>query len=213
MVMAIISWQFLLASLVVIVTPGPDLAFVTSVLMRSRDQRPALLVASGMVLAGGCHALLGICGITVVLSNHPGVFHGLRTIGAAVLACYGLLTLGAVLGAGFRTSGAAAPPGGVTAEPVRRPLLAGFGCTATNPKVGIFLLAFLPQFAPRATSSGLVLLPLAVVYLGMCALWLFLWIQLLSRLQAARRLDRIRPGIEVVMGATLLIFAARLAYG
>jgi threonine/homoserine/homoserine lactone efflux protein len=210
-----ISWQFLLASLVVIITPGPDLAFLTSVLMRSRTRRPALLAASGMLLAGGCHALLGIGGITLLLSDHPGIFRTLRAIGAAILAAYGLLTLRAVLIARSGTprtgtpSGAPDPPRG----PLRHPFLSGFGCTAANPKVGIFLLAFLPQFAPQAAATGVVLLPLAAVYLGMVAGWLVLWIQLFSRLQASLRLDRVRPGIEIVMGTVLLLFAAKLAYG
>jgi len=213
--MAIISWQFLLASLAVIITPGPDLAFLTSVLMRSRDRRPALLAASGMVLAGGCHALLGLCGITLILSGHPGIFHALRTVGAAVLAAYGLLTLRAVAIARFSRAGAsrvaAAPE--PPARSLRHPFLSGFGCTAANPKVGIFLIAFLPQFAPRPTSTGVVLLPLATTYLGMGAVWLGLWIYLLSMLQDKLRLDRIRPGIEIGMGTVLLIFAAKMAYG
>lgn len=210
-----ISWQFLLASLVVIMTPGPDLAFLTSVLMRSRDRRPALLAAGGMVLAGGCHALLGICGMSLILSGHPGIFHALRTVGAAVLAAYGLLTLRAMVIARFSTPGRLTPAGAIIPTPraLRHPVLSGFGCTAANPKVGIFLLAFLPQFAPQATSTGAVLLPLAAAYLGMVALWLGLWIQLLSRLQGKLRLDRIRPGIEIVMATVLLIFAAKMAYG
>ncbi len=213
--MTTISWQFLLACLAVIITPGPDLAFLTSVLMRSQDRRPALLAAGGMVLAGGCHALLGICGMTLLLSGHPGVFRALRTAGAVVLAAYGFLMLRAAVIARFSTSGALTPAG-VTdppRRPLRHPFLSGFGCTAANPKVGVFLLAFLPQFAPQATSTGAVLLPLAAVYLGMVALWLVVWIQLVSRLQDSLRLDSIRPGIEIVMGAGLLIFAAKMPQG
>jgi threonine/homoserine/homoserine lactone efflux protein len=205
-----ISWQFLLASLVVIITPGPDLAFLTSILMRSRDRRPALLAASGMVLAGGCHALLGVCGITLILYGHPGVFHVLRGVGAAALAVYGLLTLRAVVIARFDTDGTSTTP---AVPPLRHPFLSGFGCTATNPKVGLFLIAFLPQFAPRATSSGTVLLPLAAVYLGMVAGWLWLWIRLVGTFADRLRLDRLRPGLGILLGTVLLIFAAKLAYG
>ncbi|MEO6501972.1 MAG: LysE family translocator [Jatrophihabitantaceae bacterium] len=213
--MTIISWQFLLACLAVIITPGPDLAFLTSVLMRGHGRRPAVLAASGMVLAGGCHALLGICGMSLILSSHPGVFRALRTAGAAVLAAYGLLMLRAVVIARFSAAAASTPQGATDSprKPLRHPLLSGFACTAANPKVGVFLLAFLPQFAPRATSTGAVLLPLAAVYLGMVALWLGLWIQLVSRLQDSLRIDRIRPGVELVVGAGLLLFAAKMAYG
>ena len=213
--MSSISSQSLLASVPVIVSPVPDLAFLTSVIVRSRDRRPARLAASGMVLAGGCHALLGICGITLLLSSHPGMFRALRIAGAAVLAAYGLLTLSAVAMARVSSPRALISTGSMDRPPrsLRHPFLSGFGCTATNPKVGIFLLAFLPQFAPRATSTGAVLLPLAAAYLGMVALWLGLWIQLLGRLQNSLRLDRIRPGIEIVMGTVLLLFAVRMAFG
>jgi len=206
--MSTISWQFLLASLAVIVPPGPDLTFLTSILMRSRDRRPALLAASGMVLAGGFHALLGIAGLSLILAGHPGLFHALHTVGAAVLAGYGLFTLRAVV---MARSGA--PTATTTGSPLPHPFLAGFGCTAANPKVGIFLIAFLPQFAPRTTSTGAVLLPLAAVYLGLVALWLGIWVGLLGSLQHKLPLDRIRPGIGIVMGTVLLLFAAKLAYG
>jgi threonine/homoserine/homoserine lactone efflux protein len=213
-VITTVPWQFVLASLVVIMTPGPDLALLTSVLMRSRGRRPAVLAASGMVAAGGCHASLGICGVALILASHPGVFRALRTVGAAVLAGYGLLMLRAAVMSRFGAS-RAGTPATVTGPPqsLRHPFLAGFGCTAANPKVGIFLLAFLPQFAPPATSTGVVLLPLAAGYLAMVALWLGLWIQLVSRLRGRLRLDGIRPGIETVAGTVLLVFAAKLAHG
>lgn len=211
--MSTISWQFLLASAAVIITPGPDLAFLTSVLMRSRNRRPALLAAGGMVLAGGCHAMLGICGVTLILSSHPGTFRALRAAGAVVLAVYGLLILRAVATA-WLTPVAPGPTGSENRppRPLRHPFLSGFGCTATNPKVGIFLLAFLPQFAPEAT-TGVALLPLAAAYFGMVAVWLALWIHLLGRLQNSPLLERVRPGIEAVMGTTLLLFAAKMAFG
>jgi threonine/homoserine/homoserine lactone efflux protein len=173
------------------------------------------LLAVSARLAGGCHALLGIWGITLVLSSHPSIFRALRTAGAAVLAAYGILTLRAVAIARFSTPGASMSTGstGPPPRPLRHPFLSGFGCTATNPNVGIFLLAFLPQFVPQATSAGTDLLPLAAAYLGMVALWLGLWIHLLSRLQKSPRLDRIGPGIEIVMGTALVLFAAHMAYG
>ncbi|HEX8079244.1 MAG TPA: LysE family translocator [Jatrophihabitans sp.] len=211
---AVISWHFLFAAVVVIVTPGPDIAFLTSILLRSRNRRAAILAASGMMLAGIGHAALGIGGMTLVLYDHPGLFLTLRACGAVILACYGLVILKGLIDqaradpepAGLPAAGAAS-----AARPVRHPFIAGFGCTAANPKVGLFLVAFLPQFVPHDAATTAALLSLATTYLALGALWLAFWIYLIGRLQDAPALVRIRPATELVMGVVLLFFAARLA--
>jgi threonine/homoserine/homoserine lactone efflux protein len=213
-----VTWQFLSASILVIVTPGPDLTFLTSILLRSRKRRAAILAATGMILAGVGHAVLGIGGMTLVLYDHPSLFFTLRACGAAVLALYGLMTLKGLFDQIRRARAGLQPEArlrraesGVIARPLRHPFLSGFGCTAANPKVGLFLVAFLPQFVPPATATTTPLVTLAATYLTLGALWLAFWIYLIGRLQDAPALDRIRPIAELVMGVALLFFAVRLA--
>ncbi|MBB1242267.1 LysE family transporter [Streptomyces durbertensis] len=68
-----------------------------------------------------------------------------------------------------------------------RHLLLGFLCTAGNPKVGLFLTVFLPQFLPATQPSAAALTLLAAVYLTIGALWLLLLTEVGVRIMTADR--------------------------
>ncbi|MGW7412384.1 LysE family translocator [Streptomyces sp. NPDC054863] len=89
----------------------------------------------------------------------------------------------------------------------------GLLCTGSNPKVGIFLMAFLPQFVPSGMEPTAGLALLACCYLALGLAWLLVWMKLVHRLSghldspAARR---VISGLTAVVFAT---FALRLALG
>lgn len=157
-----ISLAFLGSALVVIVTPGPDLALLTGILVRTGRRAPALSAAAGMTLAGGGYALLAITGVANLIAHRPA-------------------------------------------------FAAGFASTAVNPKVGLFLLAFLPQFLPADRPSATAMALLAMLYLALVALWLGVYIMVayrVARLLAGAPAQRI---LQAVTGCLLVGLAARLA--
>src|SRR5262245_43250884 len=117
-------------------TPGPDIALASQLVLRFGRRGPGLAASAGMISAGCGHALLSITGVSL-LDAKPMLFTTLRFIGAALLVGWALWSLRE----SFRP-----PPPPTDAPPWRgRAYLVGFLSTATNPKVGLFLLAFLPQ--------------------------------------------------------------------
>jgi threonine/homoserine/homoserine lactone efflux protein len=202
----VITVTFIASSLVVIMTPGPDLAFVTQLLLRHRRREPAYAAAAGMITAGVVQASMGLAGVSLLLRTRPDLFTALRWTGSALLLWWGARALRAALSAQKDTH---------HPRPVqlKRAYVQGFACTATNPKVGLFLVAFLPQFVPRGADPGPALGLLATVYLAMGLTWLLVWITVASRLGGRGVGTRTTRIANLVTGAVLAGFAVRLALG
>jgi threonine/homoserine/homoserine lactone efflux protein len=81
-----------------------------------------------------------------------------------------------------------------------------------NPKLGVFFVAFLPQFVPEGTSSLL----MTLLFGGIQALEALIWyLALGSSAAAARTLltrPRVRRAIDGLTGAVFVFFGARLAF-
>ncbi|MEU4847859.1 LysE family translocator [Streptomyces gilvosporeus] len=214
-----ISGWFLGSSLLVITTPGPDAALVTQLVLRTGRRAPAYAAAAGMLTAGAAHATLAISGVSLVLAGRPGLFTAVRWGGAALMLLWGLRALRSAL-RGHRSPDAPGPASG-RPPPVslRRCWLQGLLCTGANPKVGLFLLAFLPQFVPPGEPPARTMAVLAAVHLSLAALWLALLsgaVHLLRRWVTARRPDAGAGAarvVEAVVGTVFIGFAVRLGLG
>lgn len=130
---------FLAVSVLVTVAPGPDnLMVLGQSLARGR--------AAGFGLALGCalgcftHTLWATLGVSAILLASPNAFMALKLAGAAYLTWLGVQAL--------RSGSVAAPKAdGNPGLPWHRYVARGFIANAINPKVALFFLAFLPQFA------------------------------------------------------------------
>lgn len=199
----VITPTFIGSSAVIIMTPGPDLAFITRKVIR-HGRRSAFAVAAGMISAGALQAAAGFGGVALLLHNEPGLLTALRWAGAAVLCTFGALAIRAALWP--QTSGTAP-----TRWVARGSYWQGMACTGSNPKVGLFLVAYLPEFLPAGPGVGTAALELASTYLLMGLAWLVVWtsfVDQLSRIVLAPRMLRIA---DLLVGIVLLAFAAKLA--
>ncbi|WDZ83715.1 LysE family translocator [Micromonospora cathayae] len=201
----IVSGAFLLSSLLVIASPGPDSALVVHRVVRAGRRAPAYLTMAGILTAGTLHATLAVVGVAELLDRHPEQLTALRWAGALGLFGWGAV----ILVASVRTRAAA--PTTAPARPRLHPYWQGVLCTGTNPKVGVFLLAFLPQFVPAGVPPDRAMTVLAAVYLSLAAVWLVTLTETTHRLR--RRVDR--PGllraVELVTGVLFMGFAVRMA--
>ncbi|KIC16464.1 LysE family translocator [Leisingera sp. ANG-DT] len=125
---------FIPAALALNLTPGADMMFCLGQGLRSG--RAAAVAASAGISAGSMvHVALAGLGLGAVVSAMPGLFDVIRWIGVGYLLylAWGALRCGAVQ--------ADAP-----SVPARRAFRSGFLVNLTNPKVILFVLAFVPQF-------------------------------------------------------------------
>ena len=129
---------FLAAGIVLNLTPGADVMFATASGL-SGGPKAGAVAGLGVGLGGLFHVTLAAIGVSALLAAHPAALTGLKWAGAGYLLYLAVKSWRA---------GAAVPGRGV-AHPGRA-LWRGFVTNALNPKVALFVLAFLPQFTDPA---------------------------------------------------------------
>jgi threonine/homoserine/homoserine lactone efflux protein len=135
---------FLIASVALALAPGPDNIFVLT--QSALFGRPAgLLVTLGLCTGLLMHTAAVTLGVAAIVQASAFAFNALKAVGAGYLLYLAWLA--------WRASATSiSTPRG--AERSRRSLyLRGVVMNVTNPKVAIFFLAFLPQFADPARGA------------------------------------------------------------
>ena len=151
---------FLLASLVLAVTPGPGVAYIVA---RTLAQgRAAGLASVAGVAAGNLgNALAASIGLAALFAVSAAAFEVVKWAGAAYLGWLGVQAL-------RRPAPTAAAAAGLEARRPARIFRDGFLVALLNPKTTLFFAAFLPQFidpaaaaTPQAASLGAVFVAIA----------------------------------------------------
>lgn len=129
---------FLPAALALNLTPGADMLFCLAQGMKG-GPRPALAASAGISGGTMVHVALAGLGLGALVAAFPWLFGAIRWLGASYLLWLAWRTLAEPLGHG------AAPP----ARPARA-FRDGLVVNLSNPKVILFILAFVPQFVDPA---------------------------------------------------------------
>ncbi|HEX2108554.1 MAG TPA: LysE family translocator [Rubrobacteraceae bacterium] len=162
---------FVAASLAVIFAPGPDNVYVlTRGIAQGREV--ALVSAWGMCSGLLFHTTLAAVGLSAILARSAVAFSLVKYAGAVYLVYLGVRTL--LNKEEFVTSAEEAP-----AARLKTFYFRGLTMNLLNPKVGVFFLAFLPQFVGSATDGvilrlvalGLIFALLSVVVFSAIALF------------------------------------------
>lgn len=157
---------FVVASVLLILAPGPDVIFLISQSI-AQGPRAGFLTALGLACGNLVHTSLAALGISVVFRASPVAFQGLKIAGVAYLL---YLAWKAV-----RPHAPAATNLGQTpAAPHSGLFLRGVFMNVLNPKVALFFLAFLPQFVNPSTGPvwaqmvlyGVIFTALVIVIFG-----------------------------------------------
>ena len=155
-----VSWLlFIVASLVLILTPGQDMILVMS---RSIAQGAAagVATAAGVSLGLVGHTLLATLGLGAILRTSEWLFIALKLVGAAYLVYLGVGLL--------RTKGAELVVQASSRRSLFRLFLDGALSNVSNPKIAIFYFAFLPQFVlPGAVYPTLAVFVLGLLFAGL----------------------------------------------
>lgn len=152
-----VSWLlFIVASLVLIVTPGQDMVLVMS---RSVAQGAAAGVATAAGVSIGLvgHTLLATLGLGAILRTSEWLFMALKLAGAAYLIYLGIGLLRT------KSTGLLVPASSKLS--LLRLFLDGALSNVSNPKIAIFYFAFLPQFVlPGAAHPTLSVMALGLLF-------------------------------------------------
>lgn len=205
---------FIFASIVVILTPGPDCLFlINQSLQRGRYQ--ALLTAWGLS-AGNCfHTLLAATGVSAMILASPVMFTAIRLLGVAYL----LLLAYRII---FVTTAANPSP---TNQYAHQPpyfnhrytaFLQGLVMNMVNIKVAIFFIAYLPQFVVLSAAHSTTDIGMQILFLGLiftfCVVIIFSAVGLLAgSISDINHFDiQSSPALRVCFGGVYILIALQL---
>jgi len=196
---------FFAVATVVVVTPGPDMALVARNTLsggRSSGFATAAGTCSGLLV----HSLAAALGLSALLLASSHAFTAVKLAGAVYLVWLGLRGL---LGAGRNGGGVDVPANAVTPWAAFRQ---GLLTNVLNPKVALFFVALLPQFAEPGAGFGFRLATLMALFLAMGLVWLAGYTiavhaagAFLNRASVRRAIERVTGGILVVLGIRLAL--------
>lgn len=194
--------EFALASLVLVVIPGPDQALITRnalVFGRAAGVRTMLGGVSGLTVHAGAAAL----GISALLAQSATAFATLKVLGVVYL-----LFLGARM---LVTAQPGADPSVAVDHGRGTPFVHGLLSNALNPKVALFFVTFLPQFLPEHAATLGPALGLSMLFAAVYLAWFSVLIGLIGVVGQRLRRPRMQAWLERATGITLVVFGLRLA--
>jgi threonine/homoserine/homoserine lactone efflux protein len=192
-------------SLLLAVTPGPDMAVVTKNAL-AHGRRGVILTTTGIGLALSIWVAATAVGLSAVLRASGDLLFVLKLVGAAYLAYLGVRALLESRQRPADLIERVPPP-----APARAIFRQGFLSAISNPKLGVFFVTFLPQFVNPGQALLPRLLELGLIFAVIGWTWMNVYGLLISRIRGFITAPRVRQWMQRVTGVVLLGFGARLA--
>lgn len=194
---------FVVASAALAIAPGPDNIFVLT-LAAVHGRKAGMLVMLGLCTGLLVHIAAVVLGVAALFKTSVMAFTALKIVGAVYLLYLAWQSFSA--GRARLTASSEKPLG------AKALYLRGIFMNVTNPKVAIFFLAFLPQFADPLRGS----VPLQILLLGAAFMLTALVIFSLIAWGAGwiggwlKRSDRAQIYINRLAGTVFVLLACRL---
>ena len=191
---------FLLASMLVTVVPGADMALVTRQVLVG-GPRLAYRTIAGNLTGLLVHGFALAVGLSALIVASATAYTTVKLAGAAYLIWLGVQTI--------RTSKQVQPAAPITAP--RNAFVQGLLSTVLNPKPALFFLTFLPQFVDRDRAVLSQTLTLAAIHVVVGLIWLTTYAHLVDRARAVLTAPRVKAWLERTTGAVLIALGIRVA--
>lgn len=197
---------FVLVAVVVVITPGVDMALVTkNALLHGR--RAALASAFGINTGIAAWTLAAALGVAAIVRASVAVFAAVKFAGAIYLIYLGVQALRAARRE-RRTGGGMPVAAPITTSAAYRQ---GLVSNALNPKIAVFFTSLLPQFVEPGGSTLLGLLVLGALFNLFGVVWLTGYALAAARGRSLLRRPRIRAALDSLSGIVLVGLGVRLA--
>lgn len=198
---------FVTAALLLVVAPGPDIAFILGQTLKS-GRRAGYVAVAGVLSGAFAHVVFAVIGLSAVIMASATAFTILKYAGAAYLVWIGVQAFRGAVGAS-----SALKTKGTPALPLFKIFRQGFLIDLLNPKAALFFLAFLPQFvAPGAGPVPLQLFVHGVLIIVIAAMIEpFIVIGGAWLANGVRARPRLLSAIDRGLGGMLIFLGVRLA--
>jgi threonine/homoserine/homoserine lactone efflux protein len=195
---------FIAISLLLAVTPGPDMALVTKNAL-AHGHRGVFLTTTGIAFALVLWVTLTAVGLAALLKASTTLFYALKLVGGAYLAYLGIR---AWLASRHRPDDLLSD---LSPAPAGSILRQGFISAGTNPKLGVFFVTFLPQFVDAHSALLPQLLLLGAIFALIGWAWMNAYGLLITRVRAFVTSPRVRQWMDRATGTVLIGLGLRLA--
>lgn len=197
MIPADILFAYLAAVLLVVMSPGPDNILAISRGL-SQGRLAGVLSSVGAGLGILCHTVAAALGLALLLQTSPVAFGVVKVVGAAYLIWLGYKAITA------RNLVSFAP---AQHQSLMRVFMTGLLSNVLNPKPGLFVVAFIPQFtSPLRGSVPEQMLVFGAIFAVLTAVIFSLLACFAAQLSAwLSRRPRVVAGINIGAGLTLLL--------
>ncbi|MGJ7507884.1 LysE family translocator [Variovorax sp. GT1P44] len=187
---------YLAACLVVVLAPGPDNILAISRGL-SQGRAAACLSSAGAGLGIMFHTVAAALGLSLVIQASPVAFWVVKAAGGLYLLWLGYRALSSRDLISFQPS---------ALQPLRKVFLTGLLSNVLNPKPGLFVLAFLPQFVSAGRGSvTMQMLVYGAIFAVMTAIIFSILGGMASQLSAwLQRHPRFGTGLNVGAGLTFI---------
>lgn len=195
---------FIIASIALIITPGPDIIYVLTRGITD-GKRSGAVSAIGVTTGILIHTMAAALGLAVLLKTSTYAFWILKVIGGIYLMYLGYQVI--------KNKQALEVTGLKKSLDMKKCFLQGFFSNVLNPKVALFFVAFLPQFINKDSPNqsldmiifGLIFAFMTIIFLmilGLFAGGIGIWLK-----QRKKIADKIRIGsgtVLVLLGLKLI---------
>jgi threonine/homoserine/homoserine lactone efflux protein len=197
---------FLVVALVVVVTPGVDMALVTkNALVHGRES--AVATALGINVGVALWTITAALGVAAIVQKSAPAFAVIKLTGAAYLVFLGVQALRAARRA--EASALGLPP--TVHLGARGAFRQGLISNVLNPKIAVFFTSLLPQFIDREASPLPALLLLGALFNTLGLVWLTAYALAAARGRGVLHRPRIRMLLDYLSGTVLIALGVRIA--
>lgn len=198
---------FIFMATMLIILPGPDTAIITKNTI-SKQKSAGIQTTLGTLTALLIHTLAAVFGLSALIVKSAFLFSILKYIGAFYLIYLGCKSILFILKKAPHTDQAVEQIKYVSESNFKQ----GFLTNLLNPKVAVFFLTFLPQFAGTGDHAFFEFLALGITYTVLTLIWFFCYVYLINYVSEFMKKPSTIKAVEGLTGGVLILFGIKLAF-
>lgn len=198
---------FIFMAFMLIILPGPDTAIITKNTI-SKRKTAGMQTTLGTLVALLIHTLAAVFGLSALIVKSAFLFSILKYVGAIYLIYLGCKSIIFILKKEPPTDQAVKQIKYESESNFRQ----GFLTNLLNPKVAVFFLTFLPQFAGTGNQAFFEFLILGLTYTVLTFIWFCCYISLINYVSEFMKKPSTIKAVEGLTGGVLILFGIKLAF-
>jgi len=198
---------FVFMSFMLIILPGPDTAIITKNTIANR-RAAGFQTTFGTLTALLIHTLAAVFGLSALIVKSAMLFSVLKYVGAFYLIYLGCKSLLFLVKKHSSTEQITTRKNFEGKSFFKQ----GFLTNLLNPKVAVFFLTFLPQFAGTGNNAFMEFLLLGLTYAVLTLIWFCFYINLINFVSEFMKRPSTVRAVEGLTGGILILFGIKLAF-